>query len=326
MKKLIILICLLVPSSAMATSYFSYGNDSGVVGNTLTSSTDGPYLFEYQYPGASRVSTEDAKYQNASAYSGGGTYVELTTYANMGSYDVNVRDLNGDYGGPFIPDTVSITEGVTYYFGGKFRYERIGGNAIWHDTWDYNKLFSWAYSGSSFRWFIDSGYGDSASTYYSDRFVFSVGCSDADQMDNVAAQAPSAGWPYFPHDASGYSKASPKWSYYERWYSVVIGILASQTNNGRIRMWINGELVNDRTQRTWDTSSATLRVIDINSTIGQPDYDAPAHKFQFDDLVLTDSWSDITAAGLDQDPEGGTTTTTTTASMTGISCSGVTIQ
>ena len=79
-------------------------------------------------------------------------------------------------------------------------------------------------------------------------------------------------------------------------YAVVMGITVYANSSGRARLWINGNLTTDYSGQTMATGGTIYR-IEMNGTIGQPGYDAPAHYRQFDRVILTDNWQDIINGG-----------------------------
>jgi hypothetical protein len=68
-----------------------------------------------------------------------------------------------------------------------------------------------------------------------------------------------------------------------------MGITVYANSSGRARLWINGNLTTDYSGQTMATGGTIYR-IEMNGTIGQPGYDAPAHYRQFDRIILTDNW------------------------------------
>lgn len=91
---------------------------------------------------------------------------------------------------------------------------------------------------------------------------------------------------------------------YERWYSFVYMLQVNTMNganpnpNGALRLWVNGTLLADRSNLCiTDSSSATIDIIEINGTIAQGAYDAPAHYRKFDAFMLTDNWQNIINGG-----------------------------
>lgn len=193
----------------------------------------------------------------------------------------------------------SIVSGTTYYLAGVWRFDRIASQPIWHNLWDFDKLHEMNYSSATgFRWIIESGYPDSSTVYHANQFTFAAYGSDAI----------FPGWTYYDHNLNGYSRTAPYWCDYERWYSVVMGITAHQSN-GRVRMWINGTQVMDHTGVVTMLAGATLEAIAFSMTVGQPEYDAPSHNRYLDRMMLTDNFADITNAGYLSDPQAGGDTT-----------------
>jgi hypothetical protein len=179
---------------------------------------------------------------------------------------------------------ITVVSGKTYYLAAYWRFERINGNAIWHSTWDFDKLIEM--TGTGFRWIIESGYVEEANPYSPNNFIFTVYASDAI----------FPGWTYYSHNKNGYSMSAPLKSNYETWHSVVMGITA-HVSNGTIKLWVDGTQVIETTGKPTMLSTATISRITMSGTVGQPGYDAPPHRRQVDKIMLTDNFQDIVNAG-----------------------------
>lgn len=298
-SSIVILLCSAI--TAHATVWFLYEHEDGAVGNNLPSSPSGPYLFEYNAPGVTGVG-ETAKYANTSPRYGGEKYAELTTVqASSGGFNgylAYVQNSNGTYGTVWDDSNpVTMSKGTTYYLAAFYRFERIDGNDIWHDTLhpnSFNKLF-YFYTGS-IRAGVHAGWDYRYQGSYDHKFTFDYymsptycsGCEYAEGLQNV----------------SPYDENNPYLCDYEKWYAVVYSISPSNDNTGLVELFINGTKVYSKAQKTQDAASASCSSIAVGSgTISQPSYDAPPHKIQFDGLIFTDDLATLQSAGYFSDPE-----------------------
>jgi hypothetical protein len=145
--------------------------------------------------------------------------------------------------------------------------------------------------GANFRHIIESGYAD-VINYVSDKLTFTA---------SVGKNSGVPEWPGYDHllpNVPPYGVNNGPYCDYSRWYAVVLGVTAYQNSNGRIRLWVNGNLTTDLYGQTVGSAGAgTIVRIEMGGTIGQPEYNAPAHKRQFDRIILTDNWQDIISGG-----------------------------
>ena len=286
-----ILLSLFLCNSSKATTWYKYDNEDGVVGNQLPSNTHGPYYFELNAPG---------KYQSDGIRS---KFAELITTDNLIAYGIQIWNPDGTYGTAWNEaNPITLVPGTTYYLGGFFRFERISGNDIWTDlvdgnVYDFDKLLEMV--GSGFRWIIASG--GIYSTLPLHKFTFDIGCASS-----VFSGCTTGGDDHKPPNELGYSYLCD----YEKWYAVVMGIeYKAYPALGRIRLWINGTLITDLSVCSTGNPEGDIRKISLNGTIGQPKYNAPAHRRQFDRIILTDNWEDIVSGGYLSDPNGSSDTT-----------------
>lgn len=188
--------------------------------------------------------------------------------------------------------SINLTPASEYYMGIYLRFDRIGGNAIWHDTGaypdSYDKLVQlWGTT----RALITAGFPDWAESGTEGKFTFGA--------YGFEPQCTS-GCPYeqVEPNVSPYGRTSYYLAEYERWYAVVLGWTPSNggTENGRMRLWINGvntlDLQNIKTQ---DSTSPAISLLGYGVTIAQPTYDAPPHYRRFDGFVIASSYSDMSA-------------------------------
>ena len=258
-----------------ATVWYLYDNEDGLEGNNLPSSINGPYYFEYNQPG---------KYESDSVR---GKFAVLETVNLQDSYFIQIWNPNGTYGAPFSDrNPIRLVAGTRYYLGGFFRFDRINGFNIWTNYNDFDKLLE--ITGTGFRWMIVSGWSAGLNGV-DNKYSFTV---------HVAkSRVPS--WPGFDqleHNYGGYTQQRPYLCDYEKWYAVVMEVTAQANSSGMVRLWINGSQVLQHTGNTME-NEATFSRLQLNGTIGQPAYDAPAHRRKFDRIILTDNWQDIINGG-----------------------------
>jgi len=114
----------------------------------------------------------------------------------------------------------------------------------------------------------------------------------------------------FYQNLNGYGLNNPIQLQYEMWYSVVAEIEFNYNNLGSFALWINGIQIEqtNNVNTTDETCNPYIERIQIDGTIAQPAYDAPAHYRKYDALILTDNWQDIISGGYLKDPESDDTT------------------
>jgi hypothetical protein len=95
---------------------------------------------------------------------------------------------------------------------------------------------------------------------------------------------------------------------YDKWYALVMAITLETGGTGRIRIYVNGTLVLDRSQQTTNATPSIDHII-LHGTIAQgsgaQQYDAPDHHRFMDMILFTDDLTYLTNAGLMSDPEAG---------------------
>lgn len=244
-------------------------------------------------------------YRNELAGRHGELYLEFNLPTSNGEEDrtaafVAMESTSGAFNVP--------NDGTALYVAAIVRFERISGNDIWHDSSDgeesCDKLFE-IYG--SFRYVVHAGWNgmyDCTSISGCDHhFTFNVYLAEQNETQNVYLQFDAGTTDRTFHNVSPYSRTAPMLCNYERWYSVVLGVVPRTTNDGAVRMWVNGTKIIEATSCITADSGAQVTGLLMNGTIAQVAYDAPAHKRQFDHFIMTDSWQDIIDGGYLNDPE-----------------------
>ncbi len=286
-----ILLSLLLFEAAWATTWYLNDNSEGTPGSSMPNSYSGPYWFEYNPPGV---------FANTTPRNGGGSYAQLTTANNQNAYLVEITNPRGAWGTAFSEASpILLTQGTTYYLAGFFRFDRIAGNNIWTDgnpVYDFDKLIEM--QGSGFRWGV--GVGGVYSYNQTGKFTFDSWCASS-----AFSGCETDGEDHKRPNKNGYSRNNPYPANYEGWYAVVLGVeYRAYPALGRVRLWVNGTLVTDQTSCSTGNTGARIVRIYLNGTIGQPGYNAPAHKRLFDGIILTDSYDTLLYGGYLQNPGG----------------------
>ena len=200
----------------------------------------------------------------------------------------------------------TIVSGRTYYLGAFVRYDRVAGLDSYLDTgapnnWDKTLEFR----GNAFRWGLGVGWPQGNYTATNGKYTFDLWCADT---GFVGCQV-SGNADHKLQNDNGYSSSNPFLADYGRWYAVVIKVTANTTTAGSAELFINGtRIINRQTQVTY-TSGGTITDIEMWGTLNQADYDRPPSLIYMDRIIMTDTLSDLTAAGLMSDPEAGGDTT-----------------
>jgi len=248
--------------------------------------------------------------------------------------------------------TVNLTTGSTmYYLGMHVRIDRINGVDVWHDSNSYNgvgytagdepnsydKFFEFY---NNIRFIIAVGFpdwmiGQCSGATCDHKFTFSLYSAFETCSSGCIAQTPPYSEQTRPN-YGGYSNTNPFLVDYEKWYSVVIGVIPNTTGqqNGAVKFWINGIQTHNFTNvKTQDDASPFVERFMLYGTMSQPGYNIPKHTRKIDNLMFSDSLTDMQNAGLMSDPEAvstytltitksGTGTGTVTSSPAGINCGG----
>lgn len=220
------------------------------------------------------------------------------TPANNPSFTTNAA------GTEIILTSFTPVEGTTYYLGAQFRFDRISNRDIWQDSGmadSFDKLMEMGCGACNFRWGIGSGWPSGNHQATDHKFTFDAWCADTAFVGCQTTNNPD----HKRQNANGNSSSSPFLADYERWYSVVLAVTASTSSTtGRVRLYVNGVAIIDKTNVTMGSNSAVSDRVVLNGTIAQPSYDVPAHNRYVDNILFTDSLSDIQNAGLMQAPQG----------------------
>lgn len=205
----------------------------------------------------------------------------------------------------------TLYSGSKYYYGAFVRHDNVDGYPVWHDN--RNGTESYPASADKYLELVAPG----MRTFIMMGFNGTVACANGvcqNKYSSTASEYAStcSGCSYDvqfgTHNVSPYTGGIGYLMDYNKWYAVVLGLTPSHgsTADGRIEFWINGIKVIDRSSiKTQDATDPVLEHISWSGTHAQGCYDARAHYRKFDYVILTDTLSDITNAGLMSDPEAG---------------------
>lgn len=186
---------------------------------------------------------------------------------------------------------VSLVPGRTYYLAYYFNYTRINGRDIWRNS-DDSADKGVEITGSGIRWVGSVGHWSSLATIPAGKFTIWGG--NPTYHVNRSLEVNDI---YLPNQ-NGYSAANPIQLDYDRWHSAVMAVKVATDSTGLFALYVNGaKLLEYANIRTAANSSPTVQYIEMNGTIAQPAYDAPAHRRMFDGLILTDNWQDVVNGG-----------------------------
>lgn len=300
-----------LPSPAPATIYVNLDLESSTVNAAIAdgSTHDGSFI---------DLQSGDAAYptpytRNTLTTPSGVRYHEILTIC--GGYTAGNRCTNpgnqafttaqAQFGMSHTSIDWNARSGETFYLGGFFRFDMVGGRPAWDTSDSFDKLLELGANpaGTATRWGIGSGrHGNFSGWSSANVFTFDVWC--ADSVFDACEVGAQNDWDHKPHNTGGYTASNPYECEYGRWYAVVLAVTMSTTSSGNVKLYINGTLVHDSNRITMDTGSGSSSV-QLHGTIAQGAYDAPDHYRRSDKLMLTDSLTDITNAGLMSDPEAG---------------------
>jgi hypothetical protein len=278
------------------------------VGSTLSGDYGGVH-YDIGAVGSDALAHATIKNSPLSSPYGTGKYAEWNVPATNPS-----ADPHGIGPGMDMSLSHTLVEGNTYYQAAFWRFERINGLNIWHDTPSngadsYNKMMEMR-GGQGFRWILGVGWNAEFNNVQPHTFTFAT-YHPAESFDHFPSQ-------YYEHmrqNVAPYSATNPYLCHYETWYGVVEAITVSSTDpNGRVQLWINGTKVVDYNMYTMDAGAHLTNGV-LNGTVAQPAYDAPAHKIQMAGHIVTDNWQDILDGGY---LSTGSTDTTPPAAPTGL--------
>jgi hypothetical protein len=219
----------------------------------------------------------------------GNRFLEFQTQANQISAYTEIHNTQG------LP--INNVLGKTYYLAYFFKFTRINGLDIWHES-SSSADKGVELTGNGIRQYISRGYWNGAYNLDHHYTVWGGGyhLNPAIEVNEI-----------YVANQSGYNMNNQIQLEYERWYSAVMALKIAYDNTGSYTAWINGiKYVEYKNIKTCQNSAPTIEQIKMNGTIAQPAYDAPAHKRQFDALMLTDNWQDVVNGGY---LSGSTTTT-----------------
>lgn len=307
---IVAVVFFLLVSPVGATIYTNIDLESSTVDAAITngSTQDGQSI---------ELFSGDAAYptpytRNAITTPSGSRYHEILTicggYASNRCTPANDPSVTTNQAG-FVVNHSSITwsaqSGNTFYLGGFFRFDRVGGRNVWASSDSFDKLWEFGGNGPghSTRWGIGAGrHGNFSNWDSANTFTFDLWC--ADSVFDACEVPASNDWDHKPHNTGGYTASNPYECQYERWYAVVLAVTMSTTTSGHLALYINGTAVHDSAHITMDAGSTSSQNI-LHGTIAQGAYDAPDHYRRSDKLMFTDSLTDIQNAGLMSDPEAG---------------------
>ena len=199
-------------------------------------------------------------------------------------------------------NTITLTAGSTYYYGTFFRFDRIGGVDIWHDTNEPDSFDKLVEFRGSLRWLVLVGWPNSNYQGVDHKFVFDLGVSPTFCSNCGVGNEKWA-------NVAPYGKSNPFLADYGKWYAVVMAITPSSggdATNGKVELFINGIMTTSLApQKTQNANSIFIESFQHSGTAAQPAYDAPAHYRKYDQFMFTNSLADIQNAGLMREPEAG---------------------
>jgi len=276
--KILTLVIVLVCSQANATIFYSFDAEGFSNGAALPTSNPG---YNFCQTGCSGSGTTGV-IRNTLVAPQGTKYIEWITVSNQSEAYTEMH-----YGASF---PLNLVSGKWYYLAYYKRFERIEGRNIWSGMQADKGIemrgngIRWIVSrGSSWGTIVSPGTGKWTIWPGNPTYHLNGNGSGIENADNA-----------IPLNQSGYSASNPVPMEYERWYSVVFGIKISSARTGEIKLWLNGVLVADYPNIiTAANSSPTIDYLEANGTIGQPGYNSPAHKRQFDAFMLTDNFNDV---------------------------------
>lgn len=181
-----------------------------------------------------------------------------------------------------------------YYYAFFVRFDRKGGNDIWHggegDSFD--KGFE--IIGEGIRWIVHFGNHDmrlrdhtfscfvSNATYHLNR--------DLELYDGYYQNHGDFSRPH----SSRYDSVPLD---YEKWHAMVFKMKWATDSTGEVALWANGKKVLEYKGIKTVNPPGTFERVQIWGTIAQPAYDAPPHVRKVDALLFTDDWKEIENGG-----------------------------
>src|SRR4030067_1348498 len=268
---LLFLFALYTPANA--TVYLNLNAEEGTVGNIVPN----PPFCQTECSGSGAKGT----YQSSGGTLQGSKYYQWQTVANQPTAYTEVSNSLG----------ITNIIGKTFYVAYFFRFDRINGLDIWHETGD-SADKGIEIVGSGLRWLVSRGQWGNLISNQDHRYTVWLG----NPTYHLNPQL-EVGDIYFPNQ-SGYSASNTIQLQYEQWYAGVMAIKMASDNTGSASVYIDGVKIAEYMNiRTVASSSATITHLTMNGTIAQNALDAPAHLRKFDAIILTDNWQDIVDGG-----------------------------
>lgn len=290
-------VFLCIPINANATVFLNNKFESASCGTVIS---DGMNFEGVMWD--SWLSSPLGTIRCATTSPSGGNYIEWDLQANCGSNGCGGTEL-------YFSSPHTLVFGTTYYLASFVRFQRVSSQDIWTDTgsspYHFNKLFE--FQGSGFRWGVGSGWDGWYSNGTDHKFTFDIWYATSVLGEH--------GPDHIIADVSPYNAGNPLLSDYEMWHGVVLGVTASNSNSGRIQLWVDGVKVTDQPHYT-ALSGANIDEVIMNGTIAQPSYSHPRHFNQFDSILVTNNWQDV----IDGNYLLGGADTTPPATPTGLGC------
>jgi hypothetical protein len=304
-RKLLILfvMTILMASTANATIYFQYDEDSVTPGTVLPYNTSGGVEFcqtlcgglgtrGYVTSGDSPVGTNHITWYIASSQDD--AYTEIK---NKDTFPINVA------------------LGSTYYLAYYIRFDRINGLDVWSEG---NEIMSadkgFEFDGYGIRWMMSTGQWSCYPPNTDHRWSV-WGGNPTEHLNNgsTSFEPDIEVDDTLPFNQNGYSVSNTPQLEYEKWYSVVMEIHANSTSyasghtpDGRVRYWINGTLM-CQYNNIWTVSAASgnqIAEMKLHGTIKQNEYNVDPHYRSYDEILVTDDINDV-ASYLAYDGSGG---------------------
>lgn len=248
----------------------------------------------------------------------GSRYLQVNTICNVGydangrcnaaSYPENVREnyvSTSAFIDVLIPST-PIVAGRTYYLGAFMRYQKVAGRDHWIETgnsWD--KTLEFRGDGSpQTRWIIGVGSINGTYALNDGEFTFDIGCADTAFPGCQTSGNPD----HKVQNDNGYGPSNPFRATYGRWYAVVMAVTMQTNATGIAQLYVNGTRILNRTTQVTYPAGTSIDHVEMYGTLSQTDYLRPESIVQMDNIILTDSLTDITNRGLMTDPQMPDTT------------------
>jgi hypothetical protein len=204
----------------------------------------------------------------------------------------------------------SCSFGETAYLAFFFRFDRVNGLDVWHET-DSSADKGVELVGEGVRWIYSTGhwwYEGANTDHHYTVWGGNPGYHLNPNIENYDA---------YPLN-QGYSVYNPIQLDYERWYAGVMAVKLANDATGSFTLFLNGEKILDyQNIKTVQGDICSITRFTAGGTIAQPAYDAPPHHRKYDALMLTKTWQDIVDGGYLQDPA---VQRQTCAELGGVSC------